>query len=219
MRTARPTLPASGSGSGPASGSGSGPGPGPGAGSGPGAGGGPGSRGGAAFLVAQVGAHAAARFAERLLALDLGPSHAGILRMLGASPGISQQALAERLAIFPSRLVALVDGLAERGLVERRDDPGDRRAYALHLTARGRRQLQAIGRLAREHQDALCAALGAAEREQLASLLRRIADQQGLTPLVHPGYRNLPRAAARRQAPGLERPRREVPPRNRRRRD
>jgi DNA-binding MarR family transcriptional regulator len=94
--------------------------------------------------------------------------------------------------------VALVDDLAEQDLVERRDDPGDRRAYSLHLTARGHQQLQEIGRLAREHQDALCAALSAPEREQLASLLGRIADQQGLTPLVHPGYRNLRRRAPRR---------------------
>jgi DNA-binding MarR family transcriptional regulator len=152
--------------------------------------GGAGSRGGAAFLVAQVGAHAASRFAARLSELDLAPAHAGILRLLGGSPGVSQQALAELLGISPSRLVALVDELAERGLVERRNDPRDRRAYSLHLTALGGRRLQEIGRLAREHQDALCAALGAGEREQLASLLRRIADEQGLTPLVHPGYRS-----------------------------
>lgn len=167
----------------------------------PGTGSGPGARGGAAFLLAQVGAHAAGRFAERLSALDLAPPHAGILRMLGASPGISQQVLAERLAIFPSRLVALVDELAEKGLVERRDDPEDRRAYSLHLTNRGQQRLQDIGRVAREHQDALCAALDAAEREQLASLLRRIADEQGLTPLAHPGYRSL-RPARRRGGAG-----------------
>jgi DNA-binding MarR family transcriptional regulator len=185
--------------------SGSSPGPGKGGG---GASAGPGSRGGAAFLIAQVGAHAGARFAEKLSALDLAPAHAGILRLLGAAPGISQQALAERLGIFPSRLVALLDELATRGLVERRDDPEDRRAYSLHLTAAGSRRLQAIGQLAREHQDALCAALSAAEREQLASLLRRIADQQGLTPLVHPGYRGL-----RPPAPG--RGRRAAPRRGR----
>jgi DNA-binding MarR family transcriptional regulator len=178
-------------------------GPAPAPGSGPGASG-PGSRGGVAFLVAQVGAHAAARFAARLSDLDLAPPHAGILRLLGASPGVSQQALAELLGSSASRLVALVDELAERGLVERRNDPRDRRAYSLHLTALGRRQLQEIGRLAREHQDALCAALGAAEREQLASLLRRIADEQGLTPLVHPGYRSLRRPASRRDRGGRD---------------
>jgi DNA-binding MarR family transcriptional regulator len=145
--------------------------------------------GGAAFLLAQVGAHAAARFGERLSSLGLAPAHAGILRLLRGSPGMSQQALARRLAIFPSRLVALLDELAERGLIERRDNPDDRRVYSLYLTALGQQRLHEIGRIARDHQDELVAALSAPEREQLASLLRRIADQQGLTPLVHPGYR------------------------------
>jgi DNA-binding MarR family transcriptional regulator len=163
---------------------------------------GPVGAGSAAFLVAQVGAHAAARFAERLSALGLSPSHAGILRILAASPGLSQRALAERLDILPSRLVALLDELEERGLLDRRDDPEDRRSYALHLSKQGRQVLEQVARVAREHQDALCAALTAPERDQLASLLRRIAGQQGLTAGVHPGYRQLGREAPERSPKG-----------------
>jgi len=44
----------------------------------------------------------------------------------------------------------------------------------------------------------LCEALGAEEREQLAGMLRRIADQQGLRPGVHPGFRTLGRGPKRR---------------------
>jgi DNA-binding MarR family transcriptional regulator len=99
-----------------------------------------------------------------------------------------QQLLAE---LFPSRLVAVLDELGKRGLVERRDSPTDRRSYALHLTDAGRKALEQIGRVAREHQDALCAALDEAERAQLAGLLGRIAAEQRLTPGVHPGYRKL----------------------------
>jgi DNA-binding MarR family transcriptional regulator len=138
-----------------------------------------------------VGAHAASRFAERLAPLALAPQHAGILRMLGSAAGLSQRELAGRLGILPSRLVALVDELEEKGLVERKDDPGDRRSYALQLTDRGRATLDEIGRVAREHGDAICAALSEAEREELANLLRRLAEEQGLTPGVHPGYRRL----------------------------
>src|SRR5882672_1484528 len=145
--------------------------------------------GSAAFLLAQVGAHAGARFAERLSALDLAPPHAGILRAIGASPGLSQQALSTLLGILPSRLVSLLDELEGRGLLERRNHPDDRRTYALHLTEKGRQALEAIGRLAREHGDSLCAGLNEREREQLASLLRRIAEQQGLAPGVHSGFR------------------------------
>ncbi len=146
--------------------------------------------GSVAFLLAQVGAHAAARFAERLAPLELAPQHAGILRLIGVTAGLSQRALGERLGILPSRLVSLVDALERRGLVERRDDPGDRRSYALHLTEAGRAALGDIGRLAREHGEALCSALNQDERRQLAALLIRIADQQGLVPGVHPGFKS-----------------------------
>src|SRR5271154_6424832 len=68
----------------------------------------------AAFLLAQVGAHAASKFGERLGGLKLVPAHAGILRILAATPGITQQALATSLGALPSRLVALVDELESR---------------------------------------------------------------------------------------------------------
>lgn len=144
--------------------------------------------GGAAFLLAQVGAHAASKFAERLAGLKLVPAHAGIFRILAARPAITQQALAMALGALPSRLVAIIDELESKGLLERRPHETDRRSYALHLTEAGRSTLQAIGRIAREHQQALLAALSDEERRQLADLLQRVADQQGLTPLVHPGY-------------------------------
>lgn len=144
-----------------------------------------------AFLLAQVGAHAATKFAERLDGIGLVPAHAGILRLIDASQGLSQQALGAELSVLPSRLVVLIDDLERRGLVERRDHPRDRRSHALYLTAKGRDTLKAIGRVAREHQAALCAALSDDERTQLAQLLRRIADQQGLRPGVHPGFGRL----------------------------
>lgn len=142
----------------------------------------------AAFLLAQVGAHAAGRFAERLAGLDLEPAHAGILRVVATRAGISQQELASTLRMLPSRLVPFLDELEGRGVVERRDNPEDRRLYALHLTAKGTKLLGEIARVARAHDEATCAALTASEREQLASLLGRVADEQGLTAGVHPGF-------------------------------
>ncbi len=72
----------------------------------------------------------------------------------------------------------------------------DRRLYALHLTARGTKKLQAVGQVIRQHQDALCAALNGSERETLADLLSRIAEEQQLRPGIHPGYRRLGGRAA-----------------------
>lgn len=144
-----------------------------------------------AFLLAQLGAHAASQFAERLKVLGLAPADAGILRLLHVTVGLSQQELAAKLGIHPSRLVAILDNLEKRELLERRENPDDRRVYSLHLTKDGEEVLGKIGKLAREHQNALLSALGSEERETLGILLLRIADQEGLVRAVHPGYRGV----------------------------
>jgi DNA-binding MarR family transcriptional regulator len=138
--------------------------------------------------MAQVGGHAAAQFAARLQELNLVPAQAGIVRAVAASPGISQQALASLLRMVPSRLVPFLDELEQRGLLERRDNPEDRRLYALHVTAKGEATMGDISRIARAHDDATCRALTSEERRQLHALLVRIAEEQGLTPGVHPGF-------------------------------
>jgi DNA-binding MarR family transcriptional regulator len=144
-----------------------------------------------AFLLAQVGAHAATQFAERLSALELSPPDAGILRLLSMAAGISQQELSARLRIHPSRLVAILDNLERRKLVERKANPEDRRLYSLYLTGDGGETLERIGKTAREHQDALLSTLNAEERGRLTELLHRIAAAHGLTRGVHPGYQRL----------------------------
>jgi DNA-binding MarR family transcriptional regulator len=144
-----------------------------------------------AFLLAQVGAHAAMRFGERVSRLNLRPPDAGILRLLGVSGGLSQQELSTRLGIHPSRLVAILDALEDQRLVERKPNVDDRRQYALHLTEQGQRTLGEISGIAREHTDSLCDSLTATEREHLGELLQKIAAEQGLSPGVHPGYRRM----------------------------
>jgi DNA-binding MarR family transcriptional regulator len=141
------------------------------------------------FLLSQVGALVALGFKERLAQLDLVPAHAGILKVIDQSDGLSQQSLGERLGVFPSRLVSMLDELEERGLIERRNNPADRRSYSLFLTTAGLASLREIERIGRANQDVVCAALDSSERGQLASLLARIAEQQRLTPGVHPGFR------------------------------
>ncbi len=147
-------------------------------------------RGGAAFLLAQLGAHAANRFAERISELGLSPSDVGLLRMIGTDPGLSQRALADHLGVVPSRVTALVDQLDRQGLVERRRSTEDRRNYELHLTEEGGSLLGRMRSLGAAHEADICAALDERQRAQLIDLLRLIVDQQGLTAGVHPGYRS-----------------------------
>ena len=147
----------------------------------------------AAFLLSQVGAHSAEVFATLLVPLQLTPAHSGIVWMLGRSGGLSQRQLAAAVNIHPSRLVSIRDELEDRGLVERQEHAGDRRLYALHLTTKGEATFEKLRRIAEEHRKRICAALTEEECERLTDLLQRIADEQGLTPGVHPGYRWLGR--------------------------
>ncbi len=148
-----------------------------------------------AFLLAQLGHHAATLFAEQMATIDLGPPHAGILRAIAAKPGRSQQALSAQLDMLPSRVVVYVDELEQRGYVERRRNPDDRRLHALHLTAAGKKLMRKLSEIARQHERRLTAALDTEQRTTLRGLLAAVAQQQGLTPHVHPGYRMLGRPA------------------------
>lgn len=62
----------------------------------------------------------------------------GVLARLRRQEGLNQAALAEQLELQPISLARLIDRLEQQGFVERRPDPGDRRAHLLHLTAGGR---------------------------------------------------------------------------------
>jgi DNA-binding MarR family transcriptional regulator len=146
-----------------------------------------------AFLLSQLGHRSAAVFAELIASVDLTPPHAGILRLIAAQPGQSQQALSGQLGLLPSRVVAYVDELEDRGYLERRRNPDDRRLHALHLTAAGKKMMSKIGELGRQHERLMTAGLTADDKGTLRQLLSTVAQRQGLTPHVHPGYRNLGR--------------------------
>jgi DNA-binding MarR family transcriptional regulator len=142
---------------------------------------------GVAFLLSQLGYHSSRLWQARLAPLGLEPRHVMLLRHVAVEEGRSQQALGEALQIPPSRMVALVDALEQRGLLRRRPDPHDRRVRTLHLTADGRRVLGRVMEISLEHERELCKGLRLAERERLITLLGRVAAEQGLVEGVHPG--------------------------------
>jgi len=148
-----------------------------------------------AYLLVQLGLLLARQFGERLAPFGLEPRHAGMLTRLAAHEGLSQQALGELIGLNPTRMVFLVDELQQRGLVERRRNTADRRSYALYLTPQGRDMLRQIQASGSRHQDQIGASLTRAERIQLASLLRRLATEQGITEDNLPGIPTPPPAA------------------------
>ena len=146
-----------------------------------------------AFLLSQLGHRSASVFADLIASVDLTPPHAGILRAIASEPGRSQQALSGQLGLLPSRVVAYVDELEDRGYVERRRNPDDRRLHALYLTASGKKLVSKIGELGRQRERLMTAGLDTDQRDTLRRLLSAVAERQGLTPHVHPGYRTLGR--------------------------
>ena len=141
------------------------------------------------FLLSQVGSHSAELFSAGLAPLGLQPRHFGLLTHLAAADGLSQQQLADLMAIHRNAMVGLLDDLEVRGLVERRRHPRDRRAHAVHLTASARRLLEQATAVADAHDEGILAPLDPAERRELIRLLQRVADHTGLPPGVHPGLR------------------------------
>lgn len=144
---------------------------------------------GVAFTLAAIGFAVGKRFRRILAPLELEPREFALLRAVGAAEGQSQQAIGERLQIPPSRMVAFVDALEERSLLERRHNPQDRRTRELHLTDDGRDLLGRAFALAAGLELDLCAELSDSERDQLLELLQRVGVQLGLPgggPVAHP---------------------------------
>jgi DNA-binding MarR family transcriptional regulator len=139
------------------------------------------------FLISQLGFFSSKRFMDALVPLGIGPRDFSLMRFVDASDGQSQHALAERLGIPPSRMVALVDGLEEMGLLERRPDPDDRRVRGLFLTRKGRTVLEKAGKIAIDYETQLCAGINREERDQLIDLLQRLQVTQTDLGGVHPG--------------------------------
>lgn len=144
---------------------------------------------GLGFTLSTLGYAVAAGFAKRLAPLDLEPRDFALIRAIGDEGGASQQAIAERLGIPASRMVAFIDALEQRGLVERRAHPSDRRARALYLTSAGGALLAEAFEAAIAFERGLAADLAPEERERLLKLLGVVTATLGLPTGVHAANR------------------------------
>jgi DNA-binding MarR family transcriptional regulator len=140
-----------------------------------------------AFLLSQVGIHAARQFSERIAEVDLHPALFRVLNLVDAAEGRSQQAIGEAIEVPPSRMVALVDELEQRGLIERRPHPTDRRIRTLYLTSKGRKTLARGREIAQAHERDLTRGMPAADRKRLTGYLQKIVDEQTIGRGIHPG--------------------------------
>lgn len=87
-----------------------------------------------AFLLGDASRLIRRRFDARARTLGVSRAQWQVLFALSRNEGINQTGLADWLEVETITLCRMVDRLADAGLVERRPDPTDRRAWRLHLT-------------------------------------------------------------------------------------
>ncbi len=137
-------------------------------------------------MISQLGARISQQFAEHLQPFGLRPAHFGVLVRIARDEGQSQQQLADHVGVHRNVMVSLVDDLEERGLVERRRHPEDRRAHAIHLTEAAVELLPRAEEVAAQFEASLFADIDPADHALVLDVLRRVSERAGLVPELHP---------------------------------
>ena len=86
------------------------------------------------FLIHDVARLLRKNFSRRVQSFGLTQEQSRVIVHLSRCEGIQQVDLAELLEIKPITLARLLDKLQDNGLIERRVNPDDRRAFRLYLT-------------------------------------------------------------------------------------
>lgn len=127
------------------------------------------------FLMARARSICQAVVARLLSDLDLRVRQYSVLTVACGPVAPTQRQLATFLDLDPGQIVALIDPLEARGLVERRVDENDRRNNLIVATPAGRALQRKAKALTEQGNDESMAALDPTERETLRALLLRIA--------------------------------------------
>src|ERR1700732_3940978 len=127
------------------------------------------------YLLARLGESSRQRFHKALEPEGLHPRHFGVMTIVAAQPGMTQQHLHEQTSIDPSSMVSVIDELEAMGLAERRPHPEDRRARTIFLTGQGEHKLKRARAIAGQLQRDFFDALSPEEQETLYGLLRKLA--------------------------------------------
>lgn len=113
-------------------------------------------------------------FDARVRELGMTSPQARLLLILDVTEGENQGYYAERLEVEPISLTRMIDRMEESGLIERRRDPADRRAWRLFLTERSRQVIDQVRAKLAGLEEEMVAGLAPPEREALASFLEAI---------------------------------------------
>lgn len=113
-------------------------------------------------------------FTDAMSETQVTPGQFGVLTLIASNKGMSQSAVARALGVERSTMVAVIDGLQNRGLVIRKPSPTDRRSNALELSDKGQETYECGLALAKEGDRKTTSALSEEEAVQLVTLLRKL---------------------------------------------
>ncbi|MEM6903702.1 MAG: MarR family transcriptional regulator [Pseudomonadota bacterium] len=126
------------------------------------------------FLVRRVHQRVTALFQERMRDHDLTPTQFSSLCKMAETGEVSQNQLGRLVNLDPATNQGVVRRLQKRGLIQRRDDPNDRRRSLLTLTERGREVLATCLPAAARITPSVLKPLNSEERALLMDMLRRL---------------------------------------------
>ena len=135
-----------------------------------------------AFLISDASRLIRRRFDARARAYGVSRAQWRVLFALSRSEGINQTGLAEYLEVETITLCRMVDRLADAGLVERRADPADRRAWRLHLTPAARPLLDQLTTLGDEVMADAVAGIDAGDLHAAVTVLTAIRSNVARVP-------------------------------------
>lgn len=113
-------------------------------------------------------------FAETMEELALTQKQLAVMELISGNPGASQIDLANTLGTDRATMMALVNRLAARDLIERRPSSADRRRQELHLTKAGSAVLTRARKLIDKHEQRFIALFSRDEMDALLAALKRI---------------------------------------------
>lgn len=127
------------------------------------------------FLLKRLGFAVRDRVSDAFEAAGASAYHYAVLAVLEEGDRETQATIADALAYDRSYLVGLLDELEERGLVERRRDPADRRRHLVKVTPAGTKALARLRAVHERVDDEFFAPLSTEERATIHALLLRLA--------------------------------------------